>query len=175
MLRAILPKPRTLLGCIPLETGVSIVASGLIIWNIFGIATGYSSAWVLYNVWMLVSSIALFYGLIKKDYGHARWFAIALFLDILVYLAYIPYDPEFTMTDTESCSIAMVTNRDMTMEYCLDHIHEIKNIAYMMRVAAVLTKCYLAGLAKSYEDTIPPPLAKRARKKRRAAAPAKTE
>ncbi|KAI8325453.1 hypothetical protein GQ54DRAFT_254644, partial [Martensiomyces pterosporus] len=169
MLRDILPKPRSLLGCIPLETGISIVASGLIMWHIFGIATGYANAWVLYNVWMLVSSIALFYGQSKKDLGHVRWFSVALFIDIVVYVAYIPYDSDFTMTDTESCSVAMMTNRDMTMEYCLEHVHEIRNIAYMMRVAAVFVKTYLAGLAKSYEDTIPRPPAKPSRRKRRAA------
>ncbi|KAJ2349421.1 hypothetical protein GGH92_002544 [Coemansia sp. RSA 2673] len=93
----------------------------------------------------------------KRDSGHVRWFALALFIDIFVYLAYIPFDPEFAMTDAQQCAIAMTTNRDLTMEYCLGHVHEIKNIAYMMRVVAVLAKLYLAGLARNYELTFPPP------------------
>ncbi|KAJ2075497.1 hypothetical protein GGH13_000568 [Coemansia sp. S155-1] len=157
MLRSLLPRPGSLFGFFELETGVAIVAGASIAWQALCIATGFRSAWVLYNVWMLVSSFALLYGQYKRDSGHVRWFALALFIDVFVYLAYIPFDPEFAMTDAQQCAIAMTTNRDLTMEYCLGHVHEIKNIAYMMRVVAVLAKLYLAGLARSYELTFPPP------------------
>ncbi|KAJ2808943.1 hypothetical protein H4S07_003299 [Coemansia furcata] len=160
MLRSLLPRPSSLLGFIELETGVSIVALGSIAWQALCIATGFRSAWVLYSVWMLVSSVALLYGRYKRDSSHVQWFALALFIDVFVYLAYIPFDAEFAMTDAQQCAIAMTTNRDLTMEYCLGHVHEIKNIAYMIRVGAVLAKLYLAGLARSYELAIPLPPAK---------------
>ncbi|KAJ2438226.1 hypothetical protein GGF42_008365, partial [Coemansia sp. RSA 2424] len=164
MLRSLLPTPSSLLGCIGLETGVSLVAASSIAWQALSIATGFRSAWVLYSAWMLVSSAALFYGQHKRDLGHVRWFALALFIDVFVYLAYIPFDPEFAMTDAQQCAVAMTTNRDLTMEYCLGHVHEIKHIAYVMRVAAVLAKLYLAGLARSYELSFAP--ASSTRKKR---------
>ncbi|KAJ2742434.1 hypothetical protein GGI20_004489 [Coemansia sp. BCRC 34301] len=164
MLRSLLPTPSSLLGCIGLETGVSVVAMASIAWQVLSIATGFRSAWVLYSVWMLVSSAALFYGQHKRDLGHVRWFALALFVDVFVYLAYIPFDPEFGMTGAQQCAVAMTTNRDLTMEYCLGHVHEIKNIAYMMRVAAVLGKVYLAGLARSYELAAAPSARKAKRK-----------
>ncbi|KAJ2731150.1 hypothetical protein IW152_004739 [Coemansia sp. BCRC 34962] len=157
MPRRLLPRPGSLLGFVELETGVSIVAGAGIAWQALSIATGLRSAWVLYSVWMLVSSVALFYGRRKRDAGHVRWFALALFIDMLVYVGYIPFDPELAMTNVQQCAVAMTANRDLTMEYCLEHVHEIKNIAYAMRVAAVLAKLYLAGLARSYELTIPPP------------------
>ncbi|KAJ2901169.1 hypothetical protein IWW38_000134 [Coemansia aciculifera] len=156
MLRSLLPTPSTLLGCASLDTGVTIVALATIAWQALCIATGFRSAWVLYSVWMLVSSAALFYGRHKRDLGHVRWFALALFVDVFVYLAYIPFDAEFAMTDAQQCAVAMTTNRDLTMEYCLGHVHEIKNIAYMMRVAAVLAKIYLASVARSYELSFVP-------------------
>ncbi|KAI9505726.1 hypothetical protein GGI25_002369 [Coemansia spiralis] len=156
MLRSLLPAPTTLLGCIPLETGATIVASVLVAWNVFSVATGLRSAWALYSAWMAVSSCALFYAQRKRDAGHAHWFAMALFLDIIVYVAYIPYDSEFTMTDGEQCAVAMRTNRGMTLEHCMAHVHEIRNIAYMLRVATVLVKTYLAGFARSYELTLTP-------------------
>ncbi|KAJ2028620.1 hypothetical protein IWW57_002069 [Coemansia sp. S610] len=160
MPRRLLPRPGSLLGFIELETGVSIVAGASIAWQALSIATGFRSAWVLYSAWMLVSSVALFYGQRKRDAGHVRWFALALFVDVLVYVSYIPFDPEFGMTAVQQCAVAMATNRDLALEYCLEHVHEIKNIAYVMRVAAVLAKLYLAGLARSYELTMPPPPAK---------------
>ncbi|KAJ1949191.1 hypothetical protein EC988_004871 [Linderina pennispora] len=166
MLRAILPSPRSLLGCIPLNIGAAIIAALLTVWHGFGIATGYRSPWVLYSIWMAVSSVALFYGQHKKDHGHVRWFAMALFIDMFVYIGYIPYDRDFTMTDVESCQVAMSTNRDMTMEYCLEHVHEIRQIAYVMRVAAVLAKGYMASVAKSYEDSVKPKQPTAASKKR---------
>ncbi|KAJ1667742.1 hypothetical protein IW140_001199 [Coemansia sp. RSA 1813] len=153
MLRSLLPAPKTLLGCIPLEPGVTAVATLLLAWNLLNTVTGLKSPWVLYNVWMVVSSCALFYAKYKRDLSHARWFAMALFIDIMVYAVSIPYDKEFTMSDAEQCTIAMSTNRDMTMEHCLAHVHEIRNIAYMIRVASLLVKTYLAGLARSYELT----------------------
>ncbi|KAJ1796101.1 hypothetical protein LPJ59_003954 [Coemansia sp. RSA 2399] len=154
MLRSLLPAPTTLLGCIPLEPGVTAVATLTLAWNLLNTATGLHSPWVLYTVWMVVSSCALFYARYKRDLSHARWFAMALFIDIMVYAVSIPYDKEFTMSDAEQCTVAMSTNRDLTMDHCLAHVHEIRNIAYMIRIASLLGKTYLAGLARSYELTL---------------------
>ncbi|KAJ2662912.1 hypothetical protein IWW48_001620 [Coemansia sp. RSA 1200] len=155
MLRSLLPAPETLLGCIPLEPGVMAVAALTLAWNLLGAATGLRSPWALYNVWMVVSSCALFYAKYKRDLSHARWFATALFLDILVFGASIPYDPDLTMSDAEQCAIAMSANRGVTMEHCLAHVHEIRGIAYAIRAVTLLVKTYLAALARSYELAFP--------------------
>ncbi|KAJ2459104.1 hypothetical protein GGI02_005922, partial [Coemansia sp. RSA 2322] len=144
--------------------GVTLAASAVLAWQVVSIAAGFRSVWVLYSVWMAVSGCALFYGQRSGDVSHVRWFAMALFVDIFVYIGYMWYDPEFAMTDVERCAVAMRTNRELTMEHCLAHVHEIKNIAYIMRVAAVLAKFYLAGLARSYELAMPTTLAAHTRR-----------
>lgn len=152
MIRSLLPTPQSLLGCVRLSPAATLIASSTAIWQLFCLITDPHTLWSLYRLWLLISSLALFYGQHKKDSGHIHWFAVSLFFDILVYVAYIPYDPEFTMSAHEQCRIAMATSRqEMTMEYCLGHLHEIHQIAYMMRVAAVLVKTYLASIAYSYE------------------------
>ncbi|KAJ2844347.1 hypothetical protein GGI22_006907, partial [Coemansia erecta] len=104
MLRSLLPAPTTLLGCIPLGPGVTAVATLTLAWNLLSTVTGLHSPWAFYTVWMVVSSCALFYARYKRDLSHARWFAMALFIDIIVYAASIPYDKEFAMSDAEQCT-----------------------------------------------------------------------
>ncbi|KAJ2380813.1 hypothetical protein GGI05_006181 [Coemansia sp. RSA 2603] len=109
------------------------------------------SPWMLYSLWMAVSSAALFYGRAKRDVGHVQWFATAAFIDIFVYAAAIPFEKEFGMSDVERCTVAMATNGELTMEYCLAHVHEISAIAYGIRAVALAIKVYVAAVAQSYE------------------------
>ncbi|KAJ1811785.1 hypothetical protein LPJ75_003974, partial [Coemansia sp. RSA 2598] len=100
---------------------------------------------------MIASSAALFYGRAQRDQGHVQWFAVAAFIDVLVYAAGIAYGAELRMTDVEQCAVAMAANPGLTVEHCLEHVHEIKAIAYAMRLAALAAKAYLAAVARSYE------------------------
>ncbi|KAJ1889207.1 hypothetical protein LPJ66_008160 [Kickxella alabastrina] len=151
MLRELLlPKPKSILGCIPLGPGTLLAATALLLWHLLSLATGFRSPWALYSLWMAVSSAALLYGQHKRDLDHVHWFAMAVFADIFIYAVCIPYESELRMTDFERCEVAMTTN-PMSMEYCLEHVHEIKAIAFAMRCLAVLAKVYLAAVARSYE------------------------
>ncbi|KAJ1645083.1 hypothetical protein J3B02_006327 [Coemansia erecta] len=152
MLRGLLlPTLSSAFGVLSIEAGASAAAGLLMCWHLLSITTGFRSAWVLYSVWMAVSSAALFYGRAKRDLGHVQWFAIAMFIDVLVYATGIAFDAELQMTNIEQCNVAMAANPGLTVEQCLEHVHEIKAIAYAMRLAVLASKAYLAAMAYSYE------------------------
>ncbi|KAJ2776474.1 hypothetical protein GGI15_004837 [Coemansia interrupta] len=152
MLRSLLlPAPRSVFGAFTVKTGATAAACMLLSWHVLSIATGLRSPWMLYSLWMAVSSAALFYGRAKRDVGHVQWFATSAFIDIFVYAAAVPFEKEFGMTDVERCTVAMATNDELTMEYCLAHVHEISAIAYAIRAAALAIKVYVAAVARSYE------------------------
>ncbi|KAJ1870712.1 hypothetical protein H4R99_007114 [Coemansia sp. RSA 1722] len=147
----LLPTPTTVFNIFSIEAGACAAAGVLMCWHILCVTTGFRSPWMLYNVWMAVSSIALFYGRAHRDLGHIKWFAIAVFADIAVYAIGAAYDAELRMTDFDHCAVAMAANHGLTIEYCLQHVHEIKAIAYAMRLAALAFKFYVASVAYSYE------------------------
>ncbi|KAJ2722032.1 hypothetical protein GGI07_003566 [Coemansia sp. Benny D115] len=150
-LRSVLPAPRALLGCLPLRSGVLASAALAIAWHLFALATGLHSLWAAYHLWMAVSCAALLYGHTKRDAGHVRWFASAVFADALVYAASVPFDSEFAMTDVDRCEVAMAANRGLRMEQCLEHVHEIKAIAVAIRAATLLAKLHWAAAARGFE------------------------
>ncbi|KAJ2083623.1 hypothetical protein H4R24_000681 [Coemansia sp. RSA 988] len=149
--RLLLPTPSRLLGCVRLEHGVLVAAVALMVWHVVAGIVSMRSAWALYEAWMAVSACAGIYAQRTRDAGHAQWFALALFVDIGVYVARIVHNRELAMGDAEQCVVAMNANPGLTLDQCLVHVHEIRAIAWVLRVAVVLLKVHVASFAYVFE------------------------
>ncbi|KAJ2849220.1 hypothetical protein IWW36_002793 [Coemansia brasiliensis] len=147
-----LPLPTRLLGVVPIEPGVVLVGVLLCAWHALQLLQELRSLWAVYRLWMCVSACAGVYAWRKHDWGHAQWFAWALLADIAVSAAGVAWDSELMLSDHDQCAVAQRANPMLSHDECLAHIHEIRAIAWALRVASLGLKVHFTLVAHAFEQ-----------------------
>ncbi|KAJ2358222.1 hypothetical protein IWW50_002807 [Coemansia erecta] len=144
--------PSRLLGIVPSAAGVAWLGAALCCWHALQLMSGLYSVWAAYHVWMAVSACAGVYAQRQRDIGHAQWFALALVADVCVSFAYML--GEQPLNDDEQCMIARRANPGLSNRECLDHVHEIYAIAWVLRACVLALKVHLAGVANAFHQSL---------------------